>query len=297
MNFHATNPLGWDWVADRFFASPAEGWSFYIPIIADPTVAKGGTMFAGLQGIWHTTDNGGNQASLDLHCNEFFGDFTITCGDWVELSSPTGLSDPQGDLTSTFYGPDRTGGVVANITRTLADTSTLWGATTTGRVYITHNADAVSSTPGADGSSVTYTRLDSLDPNAPGRFVSGITVDPKNTNHAWISYSGYNTRTPTTPGHVFSVTYDQVAGTATWTNIDGSLGDVPVTALVRDDKTGDLYSANDFGVLRLPKGSTVWQTPANGLPSVEVPSLVISPSARVLYAATHGRGAYFLRLP
>ena len=181
--------------------------------------------------------------------------------------------------------------------KTSCEPAVIWGATTTGRVYITHNADSVSSTPGADGSSVTYTRLDALAVNAPQRFVSGITIDPKNTNHAWISYSGYNTRTPTTPGHVFDVTYDPIAGTATWTNIDGSLGDIPVTALVRDDKTGDLYSANDFGVLRLPQGSTVWQTPATGLPSVEVPSLVISPSARVLYAATHGRGAYVLNLP
>ncbi len=297
VNFRATNSLGWDWVSDRLFAAPAEGWSFYVPIIADPTVAKAGTMFVGLQGIWRTTDNGGPQAYLDLHCNEFTGDFTVSCGDWAELSSPTGLSDPQGDLTSTFYGIDKPGGVVGNIARTLADTSTLWGATTTGRVFISKNADSVSSTPGADGSAVTYTRLDSLSVASPQRFVSGIVVDPANTNHAWISYSGYNTKTPTTPGHVFDVTYDPVAGTATWINIDGSLGDVPVTALVRDDKTGDLYSGNDFGVLRLPKGTGTWQIPATGLPSVEVPSLVISPSARVLYAATHGRGAYVLPLP
>lgn len=297
INFHGANPLGWDWISDRFFAAPAEGWSFYIPIIADPTTAKAGTMFAGLQGIWRTRDNGGQQPSLDLHCNEFFGDFTITCGDWVELSSPSGLSDPQGDLTSAFYGADKSGGVVASITRSTSDNGTLWAATTRGRVFISHNADAVSSIPGADASNVTLTRLDSLDVNSPPRFISGIAVDPKNSNHAWISYSGYTARTPTTPGHVFDVTYDPVTGTATWTGIDGNLGDIPVTALVRDDVNGDLYSANDFGVLRLPSGSSTWLTPAAGLPNVEVPSLVISNSARVLYAATHGRGAYSLRLP
>ena len=70
-----------------------------------------------------------------------------------------------------------------------------------------------------------------------------------------------------------------------------------MTALVRDDETGDLYSANDFGVLRLPRGSTTWQTAGSGLPNVEVPGLSISRSARVLYAATHGRGAYWLQLP
>ena len=104
-------------------------------------------------------------------------------------------------------------------------------------------------------------------------------------------------RTPAQPGHVFDVTYDPVAGTAVWTSLEGSLGDIPITALVRDDATGDLYAANDFGVLRLPRGNTVWQTAARGLPKAEIPALSISTSARVLYAATHGRGAYVLPLP
>ena len=297
INFQGANPLGWDWISDRFFMGAAEGWSFYIPIIADPVVSRAGTMFAGLQGVWRTQDNGGDQASLDLHCNEFFGDFTIICGDWVELGSSSGFSEPRGNLTSTFYGTDRAGGVVANIARYNNDSGTLWAATTTGRVYISHNASSDSGVPGAGGSSVAFTRLDSLSTSSPGRFVSGISIDPKNPNHAWISYSGYSARTPTTPGHVFEVTYDPVTATATWNNVDGSAGDVPVTAFVRDNQTGDLYSANDFGVLRLPSGSTVWQTAATGLPNVEVPSLVLSNKARTLYAATHGRGAYALKLP
>jgi hypothetical protein len=93
------------------------------------------------------------------------------------------------------------------------------------------------------------------------------------------------------------VLYDPVAGTAVWTSLDGSLGDIPITSLVRDDETGDLYAANDFGVLRLPRGSTTWQTAAQGLPQAEIPALTISTKARVLYAATHGRGAYVLQLP
>lgn len=183
------------------------------------------------------------------------------------------------------------------ITRAPSDKGTLWAATSNGRIFISKNADSVSNVSGADGSSVTYTRLDSLDPNAPARFPSAIYVDNENPNHAWISYSGYNAATPTTPGHVFDVKFDPKAGTATWTSLDGSLGDVPITSLVRDDVTGDLYAANDFGVLRLPDGSSLWQRAGRGLPKVEVPNLSISTSARVLYAATHGRGAYVLRLP
>ena len=295
VNFQGTNPLGWDWTSDVLFSG--EGASFYIPIIADPNRHRAGTMFAGLQGVWRTRDNGGSRAYLDQHCNEFTGDFTVPCGDWVELASPSGGPDNNGILGSSVYGSTRPGGVIAAITRAPSDTNTLWTATSVGRVFISKNADDVSNVAGADGSNVTFTRLDSLDPNSPGRFVSGIYVDPRNSNHAWISYSGYSARTPSQPGHVFDVRYDPKAGTATWTSLDGSLGDIPVTALVRDDATGDLYAANDFGVLRLRRGGSVWQTAARGLPNVEVPSLVISTSARVLYAATHGRGAYALQLP
>jgi hypothetical protein len=47
----------------------------------------------------------------------------------------------------------------------------------------------------------------------------------------------------------------------------------------------------------LPTGSTSWQVAGTGLPKVEVAGLTIVPSSRVLYAATHGRSAWKLKLP
>src|SRR6201999_3078841 len=123
------------------------------------------------------------------------------------------------------------------------DKNTLWAATATGRVFITKTANAP--TPGG----VIFTRLDSTSTAAPGRFVSGITVDPTNANRAWITYMGYNTNTPTTPGHVFQVDYNPLKQTATWTDIDngtGPIGDLPVDGIARDDATGTLYVATDF---------------------------------------------------
>jgi hypothetical protein len=166
----------------------------------------------------------------------------------------------------------------------------LWAATTTGRLFISKNADAAAN-------SVAFTRLDSLASNDPGRFVSSIYIDPANANHAWVSYSGYNFNTPSQPGHVFSVTYDPGAGTATWTDLSYDVGDLPATDLVRDDVTGDLYAASDFGVMRLPSGATSWVLGGTGLPKVEVAGLTIVPGSRVLYAATHGRSAWALKLP
>ena len=163
----------------------------------------------------------------------------------------------------------------------------MWAATNAGRVFITDNAND----PAA---SVHWTRLDQTAANTPSRFVSSIYVDPANPNHAWISYSGYNVNTPGQPGHVFEVS--RVGGVATWTDRTYNLADLPVTDLVRDDVTGDLYAATDFGVMKLPNGATSWSA-TGGLPMVEVPGLTIVPGARVLYAATHGLGAWELDLP
>ena len=73
------------------------------------------------------------------------------------------------------------------------------------------------------------------------------------------------------------MTYDPAAnagaGDATWTQIDGGVGglaDLPITGVVRDDPTGDIYASSDFGVMRLPSASSTWVVAGSGLPMVEV---------------------------
>src|SRR6266480_4484605 len=228
VNFNNGAPPNWDWIADSFFPpfpGGSEGRLFYFPIITDPAVH--GTMFAGLTHVWRTKDDGGpSQAYLDQHCNEFTGDFTVQCGDWEFLDGAT--------LTSSTRGT-RSGGAIGWISRTTGDTSTLWAYTTTGRLFISKNANA------DPASTVTFKRLDTLDANAPNRAISSISIDPANPNHAYVSYLSYNElivnggQTPIA-GHVFSVTYDPNAGTATWTNLEGStpIGNQPVNGVAFD---------------------------------------------------------------
>jgi hypothetical protein len=291
-NFRNGDPSKWVIISAPIAASP-EGSYFYVPIIADPNPANAGTVYEGSQSVWRTQDWGGNQATLEANCPEFTTPGTQAgCGDFVRIGPPG-----KTDLTSSAYGPDRVGGFVAAIERAKSDTGTLWAATGTGRVFISKNANDAAS-------NVKYTRLDNLRSATtdPGRFVTSIYIDPLNPNHAWISYSGYSALTPSTPGHVFEVTYNQAARDATWTDLDGGtgpMGDLPVTDLVRDDNTADLYAATDFGVLKLAGGNpaNAWVVAGSGLPMVEVAGLTIVPSARVLYAATHGRSAWKLTLP
>lgn len=286
VNFQNGDPTKWVVATGPIVSSPEASY-FYPPDSADPNPANAGTIFQGSQSVWRTQDWGGNQAYLEANCPEFTTSAADpNCGDYVRIG-PSGATD----LTAAALGT-RAGGFVAAIERAPSNTGTLWVATGTGRVFVSQNSDAAAG-------SVTFTRIDTLATADPGRFPSSIYVDPANPNHAWISYSGYNFNTPTTPGHVFEVSYDPVAGTATWTNLDGGtgpMGDLPVTDLVRDDPTGDLYAATDFGVLRLANGSSTWTVAGTGMPMVEVPGLTIVPGARKLYAATHGRSAWALTL-
>jgi hypothetical protein len=292
VNFQNGDPTKWV-IATGPIAASGESSQFYAPVTADPNPLNAGTIFQGSQSVWRTQDWAGNQANLEANCPEFTtSGANPACGDFARIgpAGATNLTAPASD----YRGTDRSGGNVAAIERAPSDTGTLWVATTTGRVFVSQNADA-------PAGSVTFTRIDSLDATSPGRFVSGIYLDPSNPNHAWISYSGYSSLTPSTPGHVFSVTFNPTGPSATWTNRDGSgpgaFPDFPATDVAYDQPTGDLYVSNDWGVLRLPSGSSNWVAAGGGLPNVEVSGLTIVPGARKLYAATHGRSAWALTLP
>jgi hypothetical protein len=277
VNFANGDTADWIWVADPMFGTGGE---FYSPIISDPRVSK--TMFAGARNVFRTKTQGLGSMTLtqaQQHCNTWTGDFAVVCGDWVQIASPA--------LTDAARG-DRAGGAVAAVERTTADTSTAWAATTTGRVFVSKNVAA------EPAGAVTWDRIDKA--TTPNRFVSSIYVDSANGNHAWVSYSGFNANTPSTPGHVFEVTYNPATHAAAWVDRSYDLGDQPVTDLVRDDATGDLYSSSDFGVMRLAKNATSWTLAGTGMPALEVAGLSIAPSGRVLYAASHGLSAWKLSL-
>lgn len=277
VNFNSGDIADWIWTADPIFGHA--GTLFYAPVISDPKVS--GTMFAGTgRTVYRTKTFGLGDRSIEEAnriCNTWTGTFEEQCGDWAELGATP--------LTDEAWG-DRAGGAVSVVQRVDTDSSTAYAATSTGRVFVSHNVDA------EPAAAVTWTRIDNAD--TPNRFVTSVHIDPDDPNRAWVSYSGFNSNTPDTVGHAFEVT---TAGTtATWTDRSYDFGDQPITDLVRDDVTGDLYAATDFGVLRLTKGQTSWAKAARGMPNVEVAGLTIVPGERILYAASHGLGAWQLKL-
>jgi List-Bact-rpt repeat protein/PASTA domain-containing protein len=276
-NFHTNDPTGWDWISDPLIESLINGeqWSFYPPFIQDPTTH--GYEYTGGQYVWRTTDDGGKQAYLDSVCNEYTGSFTGVCGDWKQISP---------DLTAGTADDKGTGYIVA-IERAPSDNGTMWVGTRRGRIFVTTNAHAA---PNA----VTYDRIDT--PAQPRRFPSGISIDPSNPDHAYISFTGYNAYTPTTPGHVFEVTYDPSTHKATWKDLSYNLGDQPINDVAYVPGLNALFAATDFGVLKLDLSTQTWTQAANGLPQGAVFGLRYVPGQNWLFAATHGRGAYKLNV-
>jgi hypothetical protein len=85
--------------------------------------ARPNTQFTAFQHVWRTQNNGGDQAFLEANCKLSGGAPAGICGDWVPLgvaypfqagSNPDSASRKPGDLTSDFYGTDRTGGLIVS---------------------------------------------------------------------------------------------------------------------------------------------------------------------------------------
>ena len=255
------------------------------------------TQFTGFQHVWRTKNNGGAAAFLETNCRFQGGTAAAVCGDWIPLgvtypfaagTTAASASRRPGDLTADAYGSDRLGGVIVAAERSALDAGTLWAATSAGRLFVAKNADASS------GADVTFTRIDT--PVMPNRFVTRIVPDRADVNAAFISYSGFNALTPASPGHIFRAVFNPSSRTAAFTLLDRDLGDLPVNTIAVDDGRGDLYAGTDFGVLVLRRGSAAWELAGVGFPEALIVDLEFVRSDRVLVAATHGLGIFYLRL-
>jgi len=301
VSYEVQNQVDQNWIADTLFVFyVGEAVPFIAPVINDP--AQAGWLFTSRQHVFRSTNYGRNpvmtKAQHRKHCNVWYGDGDVDengvyeppkdiCDDWKPLGDP----GPGGQLTAAGYGT-RAGGTVSYVARTRSDTSTLWASTSTGRVFVAKNADA------ADPATVLFRRIDDKAANSPPRYPTAIVIDPENSNHAWITYSGFNAKTPTTPGHVFDVLFDPATGGATFTALDGtgdlSLGDIPATSLAVSARHV-IYVGTDYGVLASTRAGQ-WRPAGTNLPAVAVADLVLVPERGLLYAATHGQGAWELRV-
>ncbi|MEU6089515.1 glycosyl hydrolase [Streptomyces sp. NPDC047085] len=133
-----------------------------------------------------------------------------------------------------------------------------------------------------------------VDGTVPNRYLSGFAVDPKNADHVFLAVNGFSRHWTEGPGAGVGHVFESRDGGTTWKDISANLPDVPTnSALVTAD--GGLAVATDLGVVYRAPGRTTWQR-VGDLPAVAVLQLKTSPSRGTLYAASHGRGIYAIKL-
>lgn len=117
----------------------------------------------------------------------------------------------------------------------------------------------------------------------PARGISGLVWTAAGTLAA--AFTGTDAVTPA--GHVF--TYSGGG----WTDITGSLPDLPIAALLADPLDARiLYAANSLGVWATPDLGQHWLALGQALPRSQIVTLTLRPKSRKLLAGTAGRGIW-----
>jgi hypothetical protein len=131
--------------------------------------------------------------------------------------------------------------------------------------------------------------------------VGSITLDPTNPLVAWVTYETYNSTGQL--GHVFKMTVDAGTGAISGVRMDGTgsavIPDIPTHSIAIDpDNTQHMYAATDLGVFVTLDGGQTWYQENAGFANVttEYVEIKTATDGKYLYAFTHGRSAWRLKL-
>lgn len=240
--------------------NPADRVAFYAPMGQNTgfTGANGNVVYFGTYRLYRTANRGLTWTGLGTSVDGFGQDLTKGTGVITAIAA-----NPLLDNSTSPPG------------------EVVWVGTSDGNIQVTTNAGALAS---ATFANVTKAPL-------PNRFVSDISVDPNNRQHAVVVYSGFEANTPSMPGHVFLTTNQGQS----WVNISGNLPDVPVTSVaVNPNSTNIIYIGTDLGVFQTTNGGATWERLGTGMPRVATFMVRYQAATNTLFAATHGRGMYRL---
>ncbi|MBL8221358.1 MAG: hypothetical protein JNL62_19145 [Bryobacterales bacterium] len=174
-------------------------------------------------------------------------------------------------------------GTLSTISVSPADGRIVWAGANNGQVHVTANAHETASVQWA-------ARREGL----PVRGVTQIKPDPANPQRAIVTFSGFTGAPNTVSGHVFE-TLDLGE---TWRDITADLPNMPVNDVEIDpDLPETLYAATDIGVFVSRDNGGHWEPLGSGLPNTVYFAVKLHRKARILRAATHGRGMWDLAVP
>jgi len=117
---------------------------------------------------------------------------------------------------------------------------------------------------------------------ATSSYISDLVVDPKDEQRFWITISAYGSQK----------VMEYYMPTRTWTNMTGTLPDIPVQCMLIDTNFKTKYIGTDAAIYYRDTTMTEWALFNTNLPSVEVDDLHINYSTNEIWAATFGRGMW-----
>ena len=188
--------------------------------------------------------------------------------DW-QLRSPQLSSDPETEIFS------------------LADaiTAIAVAPSNPSRWYLGYYSGKIFYTNSACSNVSCWTQVSNPGGNAP---VTWLAVDPTSADNVYATVSGF------APGiHVFKTANAGVVWSPAGSHPD--LDGVPANTITVDP--GDpkvLYLGTDHGIYRSDSHGDSWNRFSDGLPNVPVYAITPDESRELLFAATHGRGAWLL---
>ncbi|MGI5455842.1 glycosyl hydrolase [Streptomyces sp. CA-249302] len=128
------------------------------------------------------------------------------------------------------------------------------------------------------------------DGTVPNRYLSGLAIDPADSNHVLLAVNGFSRKWTEGPGAGVGHLFETRDGGVTWKDVSGNLPDVPANSVVLL-KGGTIALGTDLGVLVRTPGSKGWKVAGGNLPTTAALQLRTGPDGR-LYVATHGRGIW-----
>ena len=132
---------------------------------------------------------------------------------------------------------------------------------------------------------------DEISSGLPQRWVTSIEADPHQQGSVYLTVSGF--RFGESDAQVY---YSSDYGDH-WLPVSGNLPDIPVNKILADDMIeAQLYVATDIGIYYSVDRGRNWAPLSNGLPNTIYTDLDFHSDARILVAASYGRGMFTLKL-